>query len=477
MTAEWFRDRLRRAKRDVADHRTTALEWDDIQGNILRGYGFAHAHHLVLSVNRPAAARRWLADLVPAVTPATPWTRRPATTLNLAFTHRGLAALGLDSASLASFPADFREGMRARAAAHLGDVGPDAPEQWESTGVHHPAAHVLVMVHAAVGEAGDRRASELARQATAHGFDLVDVEQLASLLRARPGAASALRVEHFGFADGISQPAVEGTIEPTHIRGNGTPLSRDRWRPVRAGEFVLGYPDEEEPAPPLPTPTELVRNGSYLVYRKLAQDVAAFRRLTVELARRLGATPDLVAAKLLGRHPDGSPLPPADAEPALVTGPGALNDVRYEGDPRGEACPLGSHVRRTNPRDGLGVKPELVSRHRLLRRGMPYGPPLPDGVLEDDGVPRGLLFMAYCASICRQFEFVQRQWMNDGNAFGIGYAPDPIAGHGAAPRRMVFEVPGRCPVVLAGLPRLVRVRAGEYLFQPGLTGLRYLSGV
>ncbi|MGH9213419.1 MAG: Dyp-type peroxidase [Acidimicrobiales bacterium] len=452
---------------------TVAIDWDDIQGNVLRGYGFDHAHHLLFSVVDPAAAGRWLEQILPQVTPATPWTTRPLTTLNVAFTHRGLAALGVDDDVLESFPTDFREGMRARAEDHLGDVGADSPTGWEPAGAHHPAVHVLFMVHARSAEAGETRGFLLASEATEHGLTLVASERLGALRAPPTGAnARAPQLEHFGFVDGISQPAVEGALEPTTVPGNGTPLSRGRWRPVRAGEFVLGYPDEEEHSPPVPTPEALVRNGSYLVYRKLAQDVAAFRRATARLADRHRLAPTELAAKLVGRHADGAPLVPPARGGSVPAGP---NDFRYRDDRRGRGCPVASHIRRANPRDGFGLKPELVSRHRLLRRGMPYGPPLAPEATDDDGVPRGLVFMAYCASIRRQFEFVQRAWMNDGNAFGAGHTPDPIAGHGAAPRRYVFEVPGRPPVFLAGLPRLVRSRGGDYLFQPGLRGLRFIA--
>jgi Dyp-type peroxidase family len=449
------------------------LEWDDIQGDVLRGYGFDHAHHLVLELLDPDAARGWLCDLVPQVTPATRWTTRPTTTLNVAFTHRGLRALGLDREALDTFPADFRGGMTARAKRHVGDVGPDSSERWEPLGVHHPAAHVLVMVHAASAEVCGARAAEVRTDAVASGLEVVHTERLANLpLGTGPHAADRM-AEHFGFADGISQPAVEGAIEPSVVRGHGTPLSDGRWRAVRAGEFVLGYPDEEEEAPPLPSPPELARNGSYLVVRKLGQDVAGFRRLVVAQAERHGIEPGMLAAKLVGRWGDGSPLAASTSE--RDGDRTALNDFRYVDDELGQGCPVGSHIRRVNPRDALSLAPELVSRHRLLRRGMPYGPPLPDGALDDDGVPRGLMFMAYCASISRQFEFVQREWMNDGNIFGVGRTPDPIAGHGSAPRRFAFPLPGRDPVVLGGLPRLVRVLGGEYLFLPGLRGLRYLS--
>lgn len=469
---------------------TVALDWDDIQGNILRGYDFDRAHHLLLSVTDPGAARRWLGELVDQVTPATLWTTRPISTLNVAFTHRGLGALGVDERSLASFPEDFRQGMRARAGDHLGDVGPAAPGGWEPAGAHHPDVHVLLMVHGGTTEAGDASAFLLAVDAAEHGLALIGAEHMTALRApSAEGRARGRLVEHFGFTDGISQPAVQGAIGPTVVRGNGTPLRDGRWRPVRPGEFVLGYPDEEEHAPPVPRPEVLVRNGSYLVYRKLAQDVAAFRRATAKLARRHGLDPAVLAAKLVGRRADGAPLLPPEMETATEAGPGTgmaaaepassagRNDFRFGGDPRGRGCPVGSHIRRANPRDGFGLAPELVSRHRLLRRGMPYGPPLPADATEDDGVPRGLVFMAYCASIQRQFEFVQRAWLNDGNAFGVGYTPDPIVGHGAAPRRFALERPGRPPVCLDGLPPVAWPRGGEYFFQPGLRALSHLASV
>lgn len=459
------------------------LDWDDIQGNVLRGYGFEHACCMVLAVTDPTSARRWLATLLPEITPATRWSARPLTTLNVAFTHRGLEVMMPDP-SVLSFPEDFCQGMRARAATHLGDSGADAPQDWEPDGPQDPRAHVLLMVHGRTADSCDDAASRVEVGAKAHDMELLATERLQNL----PG-----RTEHFGFVDGISQPAVAGANEPTIVRGNGTPLGNGRWRPVQTGEFVLGYPDEEESAPPLPAPEPLARNGSYLVYRKLAQDVATFRQLAASAGEHHSIPADLLEAKLVGRHPDGTPLVPGEASPAATAAghPGAaadsgihpsawLNDLRFEPDPLGRACPVGSHIRRANPRDGFGLEPELVSRHRLLRRGMLYGPPLPEGVIDDDGVPRGLLFMAYCANISRQFEFVQK-WLNDGNPFGAGHTADPIAGGGRAPRRFACEVPdgstpdGSRPMLFDDLPPLVRTKGGEYLFQPGLSGLRFLA--
>jgi Dyp-type peroxidase family len=449
------------------------LDWHDIQGNVLRGYGFDHARHLVLRVDRAADGRAWLGRIAAAVTPGRVWRDRPVSTLNVAFTAAGLAALGVGEAIMRGFPPEFVAGMAARAGA-LGDVGDDDPAGWEPAGPHQPGAHVLVMVHAPAAADCEAAADAAADAATAAGLAVLARQPLTNL-HGPDGDADPMRVEHFGFADGVSQPAIEGALAPTTVPGNGTFLGEGRWRPVRPGEFVVGYPDEEEDAPPLPGPARLVRNGTFLVWRKLAQDVAGFRRFLAERAAvddpggaaRLGA-------QLVGRWPDGSPYGDALADPTrgdatrAAPGPGPAG-----GDAALAACPAGSHIRRANPTGSLPAVRGLVSRHRLLRRGMPYGPPLPPGVSEDDGVARGLVFVAYCASIRRQFEFVQREWLNDGNAVGAGHTTDPITGAGGAWRR--FAVPGPRPRVLGDLPRFVRTRGGAYLFQPSLAALHDLA--
>src|SRR5204863_6474718 len=152
------------------------------------------------------------------------------------------------------------------------------------------------------------------------------------------------------------------------------------------------------------------------------------------------------------------------------------NAFDYADDPDGRSCPIGSHVRRANPRLSLPFDGKLVNRHRLVRRGIPYGPPLPEGA-EDDGEDRGVIFMCLQASISRQFEFVQSQWLNGGNAFRLGDDQDVLLGpqDGPAPRKMT--VPGDPPYFLGPLARVVTVRGGEYFFVPGVNGLNYLAAL
>jgi Dyp-type peroxidase family len=146
----------------------------------------------------------------------------------------------------------------------------------------------------------------------------------------------------------------------------------------------------------------------------------------------------------------------------------AVNDFVFAGDPEGLRCPLGAHVRRANPRDAFGHAGTLTLRHRILRRGMPYGPALPEGAPLDD-VERGLVFVCYQADLERQFEVIQRRWMRDGNAFGLGPEPDALVGEGG---RMTIQ--GRPPQFVSGLGAHIDLRGGEYFWLPGLNGLAAL---
>ena len=219
------------------------------------------------------------------------------------------------------------------------------------------------------------------------------------------------------------------------------------WRPIRAGEFILGYEDEEGALPSAPPPDELSCNGTFLAYRKLYQDVAGFRAMLAAAAKLYPGNEDLLAAKIVGRWRDGTPLDlsAAGPDPAIAGDEMRNNAFTYGGDANGARCPIGSHIRRVNPRDSLPFQGKLVNRHRLIRRGIPYGEPLPPGAAED-GADRGVLFMCLQASIARQFEFVQSQWLGQGNTLGLGEDQDVLFGpqDGQAPRKMT--IPGRAPV-------------------------------
>jgi len=426
-----------------------ALDLPNIQGFVVRGYRLPVVGYLLLRVVDGARARTLLGDVLDEVLTAATWSEPPQSGLNLAISYEGLQALGLPDGSLAGFPEEFREGMAARAGL-LGDTGESAPDRWE-TGFVDPGVHVLVMI-----SAQDKAALQGHDRALR---DRIEQSGALSLVADQVGAALPDGKEHFGFVDGFAQPALEGSgVEA--LPGQGAPEHEDGRRPIRAGEFILGYPDEEGVLPPAPVPAPLSNNGSYLVYRKLHQDVAGFRAQLAQAAQLYPGGEDLV-------------MSPHARDPELVKDPTRNNAFSYRDDPDGLRCPVGSHIRRSNPRASLPFDGQLVNRHRLLRRGIPYGEPLPEDAI-DDGEDRGVVFMCLQASIARQFEFVQAQWLNDGNAFRLGDDQDVLLGPQDQDGVRKMTVPGAPPFFLGPLSRLVTVRGGEYFFCPGLNGLRFL---
>jgi Dyp-type peroxidase family len=449
------------------------LELDDIQGDILRAYGNAYdcTSYAFVRIGCPAAqARAWLADVVDHVTSAAPWAEKPLTTLNVAFTPAGLSALGVADAVIGTFAHEFRQGMAARAGL-LGDAGPSAPEAWEP-GLGSGDAHVLLTINAQT-TADHRRALGKMRDAMAEFGGIEVVYQLdAELLE---GAR-----EHFGFGDGFAQPAVAGATDDK-APGGGVLEADGRWRALAPGEFVLGYPDEDTlvdrrrrlPAAP---DGPLGRNATYMVWRKLHQDVALWRRTIAAAAEGYPyGDVDTVAAKVVGRWHNGTPVVthPHGPDPFFDPAAPGANDFRYRDDADGRRCPLGAHIRRTNPRDALNGTSKLSMRHRMIRRGMPYGPPLPAGATDDDGADRGLVFVSFQASIFRQFEGVQTPWVNDGNIFGLGDDKDFLLGDASGRSKMTIQ--GERPFFLSPSQAFVVVRGGEYLYVPGISGLRAIT--
>jgi Dyp-type peroxidase family len=409
----------------------------------------------------------------------------PATAVNVAFTYRGLEEIGVAPRWLGTFPDEFRTGMYDRP---LGDpVGKQQPplkvrtwqKRWyacdgrgtveDEAGETEGAVHLLLMVYSMKDDEGDQLEAELRSTAARH-----QLNYLGTTVAAVPGDKNEPVREHFGFRDAISQPVVAGVRYPSERSpdGRGAMVRRlfqrePEWRGLKPGEFVLGYPDEDLRSPPLPEPLPLVRSGSFLVYRRLRQDVPGFRKLTARYAAMRGETPEGVAAKLVGRWPDGKPLLPYKR--------GDENQFSFRCDRHGYGCPLGSHIRRANPRNGLDVDPSIVNRHRLIRRGMPYGPAYPVKAEQRHPAPptvdRGIIFMAYVASISRQFEFVQRDWLGDANIFGQGHTRDVFAGPAAS-----FTIQHEHDPLVMSPIEVVTTLGGEYFFQPGIRAIRLLTG-
>jgi Dyp-type peroxidase family len=445
-----------------------APELHDVQGLVARAYGdLKAARFLVLALDDGAAGRAWLGALAPALTASHAQPQKRA--VNVGLTSSGLAKLGVGSEILELFALEFAGGMTTpHRRRMLGDVGPDAPEQWDWGGPSQPVDAVLLLYA--------RDEPTLAA---------LEAEQTSAL----PSGVRVVRTldtsdlqgyEPFGFRDGISQPIVEG------LSKKGPPAQT-----VRFGEFVLGYPNEHGHYSDdllLDRSPELGRNGTYLVFRQLRQDVGGFWRFLDGAAH---ADPDRrtkLAARLVGRWPCGAPLvlsPDAD-DPAL----GTENDFAYYGrDPRGVRCPLGAHIRRANPRDTLDPKPgtdksfEINRRHRILRRGREYGPPLSvKDALRGDGAAgagdeRGLHFMCLNASIARQFELVHFTWLNSPTFVGLYDDSDPIVGP-SHPFGGTFTIQTETlRERLTQVPRFVSVKGGAYFFMPGISAVRHLAGL
>ncbi|MFE2999581.1 Dyp-type peroxidase [Nocardia sp. NPDC059246] len=434
------------------------LEFDDIQHILLTRVPALTGRYEFLSFTDAAGARAWLAamaDRVPSVADLQDSVDTDKQWVSVAFTWTGLRALGVPADALASFPEEFRQGMAARAEV-LGDAGANHPDHWID-GTAGDDLHAIVILFARDAAERDRRVAEHdALLAACPG-----VTVLSSLdLEAVPPFGYAH--DHFGYRDRLSQPVIEGTgEEPTP--GSGAPL--------KAGEFILGYDDESGPPLDLPQPEVLSRNGTFMAYRRLREHVGRFRDFMAEHGDT-AEEQELVAAKLMGRWRSGAPLvlaPEAD-DPELGADMSRNNDFNYKQmDPHGYAVPLGSHIRRMNPRD-TGVN---MQRRRMIRRGATYGPHLPEGA-PDDGADRGIAAFVLCASLVRQFEFAQNVWVNDKSFHELGNERDPIIGNQDG--TLEFKIPKR-PIrkTITGIPAFTSLRGGAYFFLPGLRALRYLT--
>jgi Dyp-type peroxidase family len=447
----------------------------DIQDNVVMPILMRYGRHLFLNFNDGEKGRAFLRNMFKRVN-ARQEEHGTRFTVNIGFTFEGLKVLGLSQRSLDSFPVAFRVGARGRAG-EVGDTGPHAPKFWEG-GLGGPDVHAMALIRTESDE-GREEATRVIRAEmdTIGGIDIRFIQDTKALAHENGIGSEG---EHFGFADPVSQPPIDGADVPWYP-GDGVQEPDGSWRPLKPGEFVLGYEDEVgPPGVEAPEPFELRVNGTYVVFRKLYQDVAAFRRYLAIAAKSLYRSDDqhhqdLVAAKMMGRWRSGCPLDlsPDKDDLAIAADSERRNNFTYAGDDDGLRCPIGAHLRRSNPRATPMKRATAVRRHRLVRRGVEYGPHLADGALEDDGVDRGLINLFINADIERQFEFVQKEWMHGGEFLGLDpNEQDPINGVGGEGSQM--SVPGAKQPFLFDLPTFVRVKGGEYLFVPGLKALEGL---
>lgn len=493
------------------------VEWHDVQGLVLSGYPqlpFSAYVPWRLVAEEPAAARAWLRSLAGQLMRAGPHDTDDDTAandgaggrapdirrlkgdgdaareaVNIAFTASGLRTLA-GAAAVAPFSVEFLEGMApppdgagrpSRRTNVLGDLGQSSPASWEWGGWGgNDAIDGLLMLFApdAAGlEALVQR--HLAAMSPA-------AEPLVALDTGGPLVLSGRvfddRTEHFGYRDGISQPIIEGSPK-AHRHANDEEARRVHF--VKPGEFLFGYRNERRARNGV---DDLRRNGSYLVLRQLEQDVAAFSDF---VARAAAALPDdepaaskqeWIAARLVGRCPDGRPLAkPSDGTTQVDSEAAPLtdNDFLYSYSDRfGMRCPVGAHIRRANPRDTKGPDPDtalqLSKMHRLIRRGRMYGERF-DPARPEDGGRRGILFMAFNADIAGQFEMIQHSWLNSRHFGDLYVGTDPI-GHVADDDDAVVIQNRPVNIVVPRPKPFVRVRGGAYFFLPGIDAVRQLAG-
>jgi deferrochelatase/peroxidase EfeB len=324
--------------------------------------------------------------------------------------------------------------------------------------------------------------------------------------------------EHFGYTDGISETFFRGMTEPANLIGGGKPAGSDKdpaspdgWLPLETGEFLLGHKDEAFEYPEAPIPNLLARNGTFVAYRKLHQNVGTFHRFVEEMGKRYPGGSEELSAKIVGRWKNGAPLATfpnkadADAFGAkveqatrefLTAAPDAkpqakarldalrsqLVGFNFQKDISGANCPLGAHIRRINPRgsldfgrDAFNTFGALINRRRIIRRGLPYGEVTDPS--RDDG-NHGIVILVHNASLRRQFEFVQQQWINFGNDFKLGNDKDPLLGNHNDDGRMTIQADSKGskpPFFCGGIPRFVETRGGDYFFVPSLTALNLIA--
>lgn len=422
----------------------------------------------------------------------------------IAFTYSGLATLGINPVTLETFPEPFKEGMAARA--HLlGDTGESAPENWEHW-LGHRAVHGLIgilmpadknadgarpggngsspshSIPRGMQEAYTNALALKAKLTQGSGYpprEFADLEQVAGIriLQLEVGLTPLkkfgdkhYRVEHFGFRDGMSQPFVDLGMSPPPA-GGGTPRRDGTWSPVAPGEIFLGHPDEDGLSAIQPANRDLRLDGTYMVFRKLAQDVVGFAHFLKSNASDERGE-ELLGAQMFGRWRNGAPTVRHPSQSKYYGGndEAKINDFRFhDEDPHGLKCPVGSHVRRVNPRD-IQLR-DVAKRHRILRQSIPYGGGLIEKADDWDGEERGLLFICYQARLDSQFEFIQREWINSGELFGqVGLNKCPVTGANDGASHDEFHVPGR-PGPVSRIPRFVITRGGDYFFVPSMKAL------
>jgi deferrochelatase/peroxidase EfeB len=463
----------------------------NIQGLILRGYSHPYSCHLLFSFKDPKKAPGFFKALYPDITSATDWGDKPPEhLLNIALTFEGLKVLGvLNPEDADQFPAEFKRGPRA---GDLGDVGPSAPQNWWGGAFDNSQIHCVVHTYALTPEGLATQVAKVTAAAEQFGAaELLPLRE-GNTSRRLEGYEDPDGIVHFGYRDGISNPDLddnENSVEPSALNS-----------------FLIGYSSKSasNPGPVAGKALEFAKDGCYVAFRIIEQDVATFENfltLQAELVyQRLGLTladaREWIAAKLMGRWRNGSPLMVSPDRPDEATRDANRFDYVEADDPSATKdiqssvrCPFSAHIRVTNPRKQQIDATQSPPPPRLLRRGMPYGPPLTSKT--DDGRARGLVGLFLCGSLTRQFEMIM-DWIKQ-NDFSHVYGPDFNTQDGIMGNRdtsqgtvdATYTIPmagsdGKGsgePVCLKGLSSFVTTRGTAYTLLPSLEAIQRLANL
>ncbi len=445
------------------------VDFRNVQATVVHLYKCPISRHLLFRFGDRAGARAFLRQLTPQVTMADfQFDSTPDPLLNVGLTFGGLSALGLDPALLATFDAVYKAGPEPLP---LGDApgSRSDPARWWEGQFTTDAVHCVVHLYA--------RADHTLATASAAIRDVARRAGVAELIPRRDGTVLDARSLggaklHFGYTDGISHPDICWDDVPD------TPTQ------VNFRHFLLGYATADDSSAPARGPAAaLVRDSTYAAFRWIYQDVAAFNRFLRAEGPRLfphlapADAEELLAAKLMGRWRDGTPLvlSPDRPDPTMAS----RNDFGYAAeDPRGHRCPFSAHIRVVNPRDEA-LDPVVEGVPRVIRRGMPYGPVL--SATEDDGQDRGILGIFLCADIRRQI-YTLTGWIKQ-NDFSPVYdanrrVQDALVGNRAVPGVDAdFLLPGeRGGATVTGLPDFVHTKGTLFLLLPSKSMLQQVAG-
>jgi Dyp-type peroxidase family len=450
------------------------LDATDIQGFVLRGYALPFARYMFLEILDPGRGKHFIQSLLGDITTGEHWDAgKPDWTLNIAFTHKGLVNLNLPDVSLLSFPAEFIQGMKARNEI-LADTGKNDPQNWDEVW-RDGKVDIWLAINSKTRQTLDERCDHLQElMSSTGGARMIDAQDAGALYIDGKFTSK----EHFGYTDGFGNPDFLGVERDTQP-GQGKLTDDGKWVPLATGELLLGYADEAGELPVAPIPHLFASNGTFMVYRKMHQNMKTFRAYLEQKGREYTGGKEKLAAKFVGRWPDGTPveLSPDAPNADLVQDKQRNVNFTFGNDQQGARCPVGAHIRRTNPRDAFGFGGRLINRRRITRRGLPYGPYVPESQEVNDTDEHGIVFMALNACLSRQFEFVQQQWVEYGNDSHLGNDKDLLIGNHEGKGRFTIQGtddPKNPPFICGGLPNFVELRGGDYFFLPSMTALRMI---